>query len=426
MTQSDLPDTDLDAVEPIDADFEPAPSPEDDKTKARKSGGPGWLGASVLALMAAGAGGAIGLVADKPPFVATQNSADTSALQKQIAELVETQSRLETQLTERTTELETRLRTDLSALVSSDGTGENLSALIAELDAVSKRLDDAMAAQPGSATLSQLTDRLSALESIDTSGDVSATDMARAVAGLGERLTTLETALAEMPAQSTGPTPESITAIETEITALKSTLETIANANSEDATKVASLIEDMRAKEETALQSAAAAKASTEAVLALAAIETASARGEAFAAPYRDLRKAMPDSAPVRALAGISEKSVPTLNALASDFAGLRTAAIKVAPKPTEPGALGWLNRTFGDAVTVEPADGKASTTEAQLDEASGALKAGDLASAVESLSALDPAPQDVFADWTRSANARIKLDTTLATLRQAMIEGGE
>ncbi len=426
MTQSDLPDTDLDAVEPIDADFEPAPSPEDDKTKARKSGGPGWLGASVLALMAAGAGGAIGLVADKPPFVATQNSADTSALQKQIAELVETQSRLETQLTERTTELETRLRTDLSALVSSDGTGENLSALIAELDAVSKRLDDAMAAQPGSATLSQLTDRLSALESIDTSGDVSATDMARAVAGLGERLTTLETTLAEMPAQSTGPTPESITALETEITALKSALETIANANSEDATKVASLIEDMRAKEETALQSAAAAKASTEAVLALAAIETASARGEAFAAPYRDLRKAMPDSAPVRALAGISEKSVPTLNALASDFADLRTAAIKVAPKPTEPGALGWLNRTFGDAVTVEPADGKASTTEAQLDEASGALKAGDLASAVESLSALDPAPQDVFADWTRSANARIKLDTTLATLRQAMIEGGE
>lgn len=425
MTQSDLPDTDLDAVEPIDADFEPAPSPEDEKAKARKSSGPGWLGASVLALMAAGAGGVIGLVADKPPFTSSHRG-DNSALQKQVTELTQTQAQLETKVTQGTAELETRLRTDLSALVATDGGGENLSALIAELDTVSKRLDETMTAQPGSTTLSQLTDRIAALESVDTSGEASEQDVARAVAGLGERLTALESAVAELPAQNASVTPEIIAALETEIAALKSDFETVSNASSEDSTKVASLIQDMRAKEETALQSAAAAKASTEAALALAAIETASARGEPFAADYRDLRAAMPDSAPVRALASVAETPVATLDALAADFPDLRAAAIKAAPKPTEPGALGWLNRTFGDAVTVEPANGEASSTESQLDEASLALKSGDLEEAVEALSALDAEPQDVFADWTRSAKARIKLDNTLATLRRAMIEGGE
>lgn len=425
MTQSDLPDTDLDAVEPIDADFEPAPSPKDEKAKARKSGGPGWLGASVLALMAAGAGGVIGLVADKPPFTSSQG-ADNSALQKQVAELSQTQSQLETKVTEGNAELETRLRTDLSALVTTEDGGENLSALIAELDTVSKRLDEAMTAQPGSTTLSQLTDRISALESVDTSGEASEQDVARAVAGLGERLTTLETAVAELPAQSANVTPESIAALETEIAALKSEFETVSNASSEDSTKVATLIQDMRAKEETALESAAAAKASTEAAFALAAIESASARGEPFPADYRDLRDTMPDSAPVRALASIAEMSAPTLNMLAADFPDLRAAAVKAAPKPSEPGALGWLNRTFGDAVTVEPANGEASSTEAQLDTASRALKAGELEEAVEALSALDAEPQDVFADWTSSAKARIKLDKTLVAVRRAMIEGGE
>lgn len=429
MTQSDLPDTDLDAIEPIDADFEPAPAPEDEPRTKRDSRGPGWMGAGILALMAAGTGGAIGLVADKPPFVSAKAAPDVSALQTQIKDLIEDQSRLDTSVTkmaQNSQDLESRLRTDLSALVDTGGDGANLSALITELDTVSKRLDDAMTAQPGSVTLSQLTDRISALESVDTSGETSTKDIARAIAGLGERLTALETTLADLPPPSVAATPESVSALETEIAALRSEFNTISSASSEDQNRVAALIEDMRTKEETALASAAQSQASTEAALALSAIETASARGDRFEADYRDLRAAMPESATVRALSAAATTPVPTLNDLRADFPALRAAAIKASPKPTEPGAVGWLNRTFGDAITVKPAKGEAGSTETRLDDASHALKSGELPAAIDALTALDTAPKDVFADWITSANARITLDTNLADLRQTMIEGGE
>lgn len=426
MTQSDLPDTDLDAIEPIDADFEPAPSPEEEKAKAAKSGGPGWIGASVLALMAAGAGGIIGLVADKPPFASGQGGAGTAALEKQVASVIAAQSELETQLADNTAEMETRLRTDLSAFVSSDGEGENLAALVAELDAVSKRLDEAMKANPGNETLSELTKRISALESVDTSGETSAQDVARAVAGLGERLTNLETKLAELTEAATGEGSEKFATLESDIRGLKDELAQIANSTSEDSSKMTALLEDMREKEETALKSAAKAKASTDAALALAAIETASARGESFAAEYRNLRAAMPDSDPVRNIATAASSAVPTIDTLRSEFNDLRATALDAAPKAAEPGALGWLNRTFGDAVTVEPANGQASSTESKLDEASAALKTGDLESALATISTLDTAPLQVFADWIESANARITLETNLTALRKVMIEGGE
>ena len=62
---SDDPEDDIpvDSTEPIDADFEPAF--EDQKTMhASKTGaGPGWLGLGVASLVAAGIGGAIGIVA---------------------------------------------------------------------------------------------------------------------------------------------------------------------------------------------------------------------------------------------------------------------------------------------------------------------------------------------------------------------------
>ena len=56
MTDDSMPEDDpIDSSEPIDADFEPAPE-ETGRSRGGPSGGPGWLGALVLSLFAAGLG----------------------------------------------------------------------------------------------------------------------------------------------------------------------------------------------------------------------------------------------------------------------------------------------------------------------------------------------------------------------------------
>ena len=66
MSDDSSPEAPVQSTEPIDAHFEPAPE-EETKSGRRKSrgAGPGWLGAGVLSLIAALAGGAIGIGADR-------------------------------------------------------------------------------------------------------------------------------------------------------------------------------------------------------------------------------------------------------------------------------------------------------------------------------------------------------------------------
>ena len=65
MTDDSAPEDDvIGSTEPIDADFEPAPE-DSSGTGRRASGGPGWLGALVLSLFAAGLGGILFDVGDE-------------------------------------------------------------------------------------------------------------------------------------------------------------------------------------------------------------------------------------------------------------------------------------------------------------------------------------------------------------------------
>lgn len=239
-----------------------------------------------------------------------------------------------------------------------------LAGLISELDTVSQRLDLAIAAGGDPAALNDLLARLDALEKRAPAADPQ-------VALLTEHLRSLE------------------------------------------------------AEREAAAERSKAAEASghrANAALALSAIEAATRRGAGFEADYRALRSAAPDNDAVKRLAPYVS-GVPALSALQAEFPAVRAAVLDAAtPEPSE--KLSWVDRFFGDAVSVRPANGKHTDTSRSLDKASTALASGDLAGAVAALAPLDVAAARAAEDWTRRANRRITLEEALEDVRLSLAEG--
>ena len=162
-----------------------------------------------------------------------------------------------------------------------------------------------------------------------------------------------------------------------------------------------------------------------DAALAFSAIETAAARGAAFEAGYRTLREAVPEIESVRRLAPFVS-GVQTLPALQNSFAAMRTEALEAheaAGTPDPDSQLSWLNRVFGDAVTVRPSGEQADPVTDALDTAGRAVQSGDLAAAVAALGELDGASALAAQGWTREANRRITLEAVLDEVRLSLIE---
>lgn len=241
-----------------------------------------------------------------------------------------------------------------------------LAGLIGELDTVSRRLDQAIASGGDPEALAALTRRLDALEGrtpVSAGPDVTA---------LNERLAGLEAA-----------------------------------------TRAA------------AAESSAAVRASgsrAEAALALSAIESATRRGAGFEADYRALRAAVPANDAVKRLAPFMT-GVPALTTLQADFPDVR-AGVLAAATPETSGRLSWIDRTFGDAVSVRPANGQHSAVTKALDAAAAALEAGDLPACVRALDVLDAKTARAAEDWTRRANRRITLEEALEDVRLSLLEG--
>jgi len=395
---SDQPedDTPVTSTEPIDADFEPA---FDDAADAPGDGadgsGPGWLGVAVAALIAAGIGGAIGIIAT----MAIPDKGDGGDVAALTAELDALKAGQEAADLERNkvirdaAEMESRLSTGLNSAASGS---PDLSPLQDEIDALSRRLDAALAADNGDA-LANLSTRLDALEAVDTSGEATAAELARSLGALSERVTALETRLASLQSDM-----------------LRS---------SGDTTELTSLIERMRNDEAAVRAKAEASETSADAALALSAIEAASRRGSSFESDYRKLRAVMPKSATVRTLGEVATTGAPTLAELQQSFGPASTRARAAVPAERQ-GALGWLNNMFGDAVTVRGAEGEEDGAVVTLSRAKAALDAGDLEEAVSALGTLSGEPAAAMADWTGSANRRITLEAGLEALRLNMIDG--
>tara|TARA_R110002096_G_scaffold287830_1_gene481467 strand:+ start:3239 stop:4441 length:1203 start_codon:yes stop_codon:yes gene_type:complete len=396
MSDDPEDDTPVTSTEPIDADFEPA---FDDAVDAPANGadgsGPGWLAVAVAALIAAGIGGAIGIIAT----MAIPDKGDGGDVAALTAELDALKAGQEAADLERNkvirdaAEMESRLNTGLNSAASGS---PDLSPLQAELDALSRRLDAALAADSGDA-LATLSTRLDALEAVDTSGEATAAELARSLGALSERVTALETRLASLQSDM-----------------LRS---------SGDTTELTSLIERMRNDEAAVRAKAEASEINADAALALSAIEAASRRGSSFESDYRKLRAVMPKSATVRTLGEVATTGAPTLAELQQSF-GPASAKARAAVPAERQGALGWLNNMFGDAVTVRGAEGEEDGATVTLSRAKAALDAGDLEGAVSALGTLSGEPAAAMADWTGSANRRITLEAGLEALRLNMIDG--
>ena len=395
---SDQPedDTPVTSTEPIDADFEPAfEEAGDAPANGAEGSGPGWLAVAVAALIAAGIGGAIGIIAT----MAIPDKGDGGDVAALTAELDALKAGQEAADLERNkvirdaAEMESRLNTGLNSVATGN---PDLRPLQDEIDALSRRLDAALAADSGDA-LATLSTRLDALEAVDTSGEATAAELARSLGALSERVTALETRLASLQSDM-----------------LRS---------SGDTTELTSLIERMRSDEAAVRAKAEASETSADAALALSAIEAASRPGSSFESDYRKLRAVMPKSATVRTLGEVATTGAPTLAELQQSF-GPASARARAAVPAERQGALGWLNNMFGDAVTVRGAEGEEDGATVTLSRAKAALDAGDLEGAVSALGTLSGEPAAAMADWTGSANRRITLEAGLEALRLNMIDG--
>ncbi|KCZ61221.1 COG4223 family protein [Hyphomonas chukchiensis] len=397
---SDDPEDDIpvDSTEPIDADFEPAF--EDQKTMhASKTGaGPGWLGLGVASLVAAGIGGAIGIVATMA-LPGKSADGDVSALTAELDALKAEQVTADVErnkVIRNSADLEARLDARLKSVAAAGG--DDLGPLLEELDAVSKRIDEVIASDDGGEAVAKLSARLEALEAVDTSGEASAQELARSVGALAERVTSLETRLADLQSDIV--------------------------RSGGDTTELTSLIERMRNDEAAVRAKAEVSESNADAALALSAIEAASRQGLTFESDYRKLRVLLPQSAEVRSLSGVATTGAPTLADLQRSFGPASAKARAAEPREKE-GRWGWLNHVFGDAVTVRGENAEEAGAPVILSRAKDALDSGDLEGAVAIIGNLTGEPAAAMADWTESANRRITLETGLKALRLGMI-GGE
>lgn len=328
---------------------------------AQAGSGPGWLGLGVASVLAAFIGAAGGIYgAGQFGGVPPAGAASSDAVEARLAALADRQNALERELAE------------------GAAPAPELAGLIRDLDDASRRFDEALAGGAGLADLRDLSARIEALETRASETPGTAGADTAGTSAIEARLAALEVAALEAAlAEAAEPAPDP-------------------NA-------------DRRA----------------EAAAAFAAIELAAARGADFEAEYRALRAAAPNTESVRRLVPFIS-GVKTVPALQAGFAAMRTdalAAHEAADAPESDSQLSWLNRLFGDAVTVRPAGERKDSAAHALDTAGRAVQTGDLAAAVEALSALSEPAARAAQGWTREANRRITLEAVLEEVRLSLIE---
>ncbi len=405
MTEDSTPEDDhIDSSEPIDADFEPAPE-EGARGRGGVSAGPGWLGALVLSLFAAGLGGILGMVGSR--YLAN-NPTNPGMVDSRLTDMESGQEEVSIRLAR--------------TIREQDGLSASISALATEVEALAQR-ETGSAATIDTSALDELQQRVVALESIDTTGEVSPEDVSRAVASLESRMERLARSVEQLEAAPSGVQIERVIEVETKLAELRDDLSEAKLSNSRDAEQMAGLIAGMRQDEAAARGAAEAASQTADMARAVSAIEAASRKGGGFAPELRMLRSQLPDDSSVRQLASISAEGAPTVAELQASFDVARLKAEAAIPDTSEEG-LSWLNRAFGDAVSVRRLDGGDSEPDAILAKASEALAIGDLEETVEMISRLEGEPARAMADWTAQANRRITLEAALETLQQRLLEG--
>jgi len=402
--------------EPIDAEFKPA---EADPVTTVKRGGPGWISTLILAALAT-LGGAIGtrfLPAAEAPLpqperaVADNLDAGFEAVEAQM-------SALEAQLEARAlaadlTDLESRLAAmedggqpsaaDVFVLKQAIADVETRLEAIDQIDLLDRRLDalettpqpapDAAADGEASASEAPAPDRLLSafderLEAVETT-----------IAGLERQIGTLDDLIGEAdPA-----------VLSSDLEALKARLATL------DETMAAAAEAGSTADAEAAT----VARETAAAALALNGLITASASGDAFAAPLAALEELLPGDPDIASLAPIAETGAPSRSGLIDGLDRLFDTAEAAAPRAE--GGLGLAQRLLGDQFTVSR-EGEEPVA-VQLDALRTSVDAGDWDGAITRFDALPGEVSDVLAPWRAELDRRRTLDRALDGLQQTLVQ---
>ncbi|MEQ8558300.1 MAG: hypothetical protein RIB03_08285 [Henriciella sp.] len=384
---------------PIDAEYEPAETPEDKtkaekRKKAEKGGGPGWVALTFVALIALGALA----VSVWSSGLLVQSNLPTPS-ETAFGDVREQQATLETRVGELSSQVE---------------------GLIDRVDSEIGRLDTEIAELPAE----------TAPGDGETGGDMPAGLDAR-LTGLEEQVTSLtenqgdgidparieaiERGL-EKANQNDGPSNSQLVSLRTELETLSTELQTLEATQRDLATE----IDDVRTD---AADMRRASASVVSASLALSGIEAAANRGETFEEQYRQLSEARPDDGDVQALASLSRIEVPTVESLRAQFRELRKTAI--ARDTEESSGLGWVNTVFGETVSIRRTSGDSQTAE-RLADAEAALARDALANAVDAVEALPETVKPVFQTWLADARRRARLEQTLEDLRLKLIAAGQ
>lgn len=416
--------------EPIDADFEPAPAADYVVPNEKAGGnGPGWIPVGIIGALSLGA---IGLSLTAPRGA---NSDAPTELADSIETLQASQKTLADQLSDletSTSASEKKMASQVEALLSGDEDSEGLATLVAELESVSERLDEASLGGADSAIIQELSERIVALEEIGEDETASPRQVTRALASMRTRIDDLEEERAALKAQMAALTAriedlefalqdtgsaglseqgDLLADLQSEIENLQTAVERTEDIDIENEKRFADMLKNLQSAGEAEVQ-VSRAETTASAALAVSRIEAAAREGRSFHAAYKQLEKAMPDDAAVAALAPIARSGAPTLADLVTQFSGDRAAALEAVDLQAEDG-WGWTRQVFGSGVKVRKS-GQGGSARDLLDQAEDALKAGDIVPAIEAVGNLPDEARQVMEDWKNSAESRIALEAAL------------
>lgn len=461
-------------AEPIDVEFSPADGP--DVKIVEKSGGPGWVGLISAGVIAALAGGAIGVVASGTEgryAQAAEVAVDISKLEEFDRDLTTRLNQLRDALRENEAQLNaakqrieagettsgealTKVESDLAGLKAQYVTflGGDVPAAgdPAEATDTSVEADAPVAVadmpQP-TITLAALMERLSAVEGAGPSGQAVSPALARTVAELQERTTELEKVDAgfadviEARGKILTGLAEQVTSLETGLgtvsEGLTSTNEQLKSGQEADQKAVAELTSDLEGlrsvlTEKLAKMESAALNTDEQAlvrradrVLALSALETALRSEDRFASELEQLSLLLPANAQVSALRRLADQGVPGMETLKTDLIELSGDVAKIGIPDQPSGKWAWVGDLLSGIVTIEEAgsaDGKAASD--RIAVAIGRLEAGNLAGAVNEITLVSGPQGEALKPWLTGAQRRLRANTLMGQLRSDVMESGD
>lgn len=461
--------------EPIDVEFSPADGPEV-KTVV-KSGGPGWVGLISAGVLAALAGGAIGVVASGTEgryAQAAEVAVDISKLEEFDRDLTNRLNQMRDALRESEAKMTAlRQRVDTGETASS----ETLAQIESDIGGLKARYvallgGDAAIPIPdgaeGSAeatveapvtegaetdlpeptiSLAGLLDRLNAMEEINPTGKAASPELARSVAALQERTSELEKVDAEFAdviearGQILNGLEEQISKLEaglgTVSEGLAGTNEQLKSGQETDQQAVAQLSSDLDALRTVLteklenMESVALNKDEQELVrradrvLALSALETALRSEDRFASELEQLSLLLPANAQVSALRRLADQGIPSLETLRSDLVDLSDEVSKIGIPEKPSGKWAWVGDLLSGIVTIEEAgttEGKAASD--RIAAAIARLDAGNLSGAIDEIKPVSGPQGDALKPWLTGAERRLRADTLMDRLRSDVMDG--